>query len=79
MQQWTTTLILLFSITLYTGVATGHGNVPLEADNCVRNMAGSMVHLSTYQPQHDPEAEYCTKIPKEGRATWVLDLRSCIT
>ncbi len=73
-QLWATTLLFLFSITLYTGIATAHGNVSLEADNCMRSMSGSMVHLSTYQPQFDPEAEYCTEIPKEGETMWALDL-----
>ena len=73
-QRWTTALILLFSLTFYTSTVTAHGNVPLDADNCVRSMGGSMVHLSTYQPQFDPEAEYCTEIPKEGETMWALDL-----
>ena len=73
-QRWTTALILLFSLTLYTSIASAHGNVSLETDNCMRSMGGSMVHLSTYQPQYDPEAEYCTEIPKEGETMWALDL-----
>lgn len=64
----------MFSTILYSGLATAHGKVSLEADICARNISGSMVHLSTYQPQHDPEAEYCTEIPKEGETLWVLDL-----
>ncbi|GKS70275.1 hypothetical protein W03_22790 [Nitrosomonas sp. PY1] len=64
--------IILF--TLYSGLATAHGKVDLDADVCVRNISGSMVHLSTYQPQYDPQAEYCTEIPKEGETLWVLDL-----
>ncbi|MDR4518805.1 MAG: hypothetical protein MRK00_15660 [Nitrosomonas sp.] len=65
-----TIIITLF----YSGFVAAHGNVPLETDVCVRNMAGSMIHLSTYQPQHDPQAEYCTEIPNEGETFWVLDL-----
>ena len=72
-QQWTT-LILLFSLTFYMGIATAHGTASLKTDNCMRNMGGSMVHLSTFQPQYDPEAEYCTEIPKEGETIWALDL-----
>ncbi|MDP1558728.1 MAG: hypothetical protein Q8K59_12765 [Nitrosomonas sp.] len=64
----------VLSTAFYTDVAAAHGNVSLEADNCVRGIEGSMVHLSTYQPQHDPEAEYCTEIPKEGNTFWVIDL-----
>lgn len=65
--------IILFTV-LYAGSVVAHGKVSLETDSCVRNMAGSMVHLSTYQPQYDPEAEYCTEIPKEGETYWVVDL-----
>ncbi|MBL8496853.1 hypothetical protein ABF87_06540 [Nitrosomonas sp. JL21] len=70
----TWTLAALASISLYSGLVAAHGKVTLEADVCVRNISGSMVHLSTYQPQYDPEAEYCTEIPKEGETVWVLDL-----
>jgi hypothetical protein len=67
-------LAAMASIVMYSGLAAAHGKVSLESDVCVRNISGSMVHLSTYQPQHDPEAEYCTEIPKEGETLWVLDL-----
>ena len=69
---YTFTTIILF--TLYSGLTIAHGKVNLDADICVRNISGSMVHLSTYQPQYDPAAEYCTEIPKEGETLWVLDL-----
>ena len=72
MRIWT--LVVTLSIVFYTGMVSAHGKVSLESDVCVRNMGGSMVHLSTYQPQHDPEAEYCTEIPREGETLWVLDL-----
>ncbi|SFL19173.1 hypothetical protein SAMN05216302_10402 [Nitrosomonas aestuarii] len=68
------TLGVILSTIFYTGLVTAHGNVTLESDVCVRNMSGSMVHLSTYQPQYDPQAEYCTEIPHEGETFWVLDL-----
>jgi len=67
-------LSFLISIISFSGSVAAHGNVPLESDICVRSMSGSMVHLSTYQPQYDPEAEYCTEIPHEGETFWVLDL-----
>ncbi len=53
----------MLSVALYSGLVAAHGRVSLEADACVRNISGSMVHLSTYQPQYDPEAEYCTESP----------------
>lgn len=69
---WTSIAIL--TAVFYSGLAAAHGKVSLESDICMRNISGSMVHLSTYQPQHDPEAEYCTEIPNEGETLWVLDL-----
>jgi hypothetical protein len=69
---WTFSVMLF--IFIYSGFVSAHGNVSLESDVCVRMMAGSMVHLSTYQPQYDPQAEYCTEIPQEGETFWVLDL-----
>ncbi|MBX3616229.1 MAG: hypothetical protein KF839_03595 [Nitrosomonas sp.] len=71
-KTWTSVIIL--SAALYSGFAGAHGKVSLETDSCIRNISGSMIHLSTYQPQHDPEAEYCTEIPQEGETLWVLDL-----
>ena len=59
---------------LYAGIVGAHGKVPLEQDSCVRGTQGSMVHLSTYQPQNEPTAQYCTEIPKEGETFLVVDL-----
>ena len=67
---YTFTAIILF--TLYSGLTIAHGKVNLDADICVRNISGSMVHLSTYQPQYDPAAEYSTK----HYATCLLQLKS---
>jgi len=67
-------IAVIFLLLFYSGLAAAHGKVSLESDVCVRNISGSMIHLSTYQPQYDPEAEYCTEIPKEGQTVWVLDL-----
>ena len=33
-----------------------------------------MVHLSAYQPQFEPSAQYCTEIPKSGDTYLVVDL-----
>lgn len=70
------TIMMLFVIIigLYTGVANAHGNISLEQDSCIRGTQGSMVHLSTYQPQNEPTAQYCTEIPTEGETYFVVDL-----
>ena len=72
--NWIWAWVITFSTVFYIGVVSAHGKVSLESDICIRNIAGSMVHLSTYQPQYDPEAEYCTEIPQEGETFWVIDL-----
>lgn len=58
----------------HTGVVGAHGKEPLEQDICVRRVGESMVHLSTYQPQYEPKAQYCMEIPKEGETFLVVDL-----
>jgi hypothetical protein len=60
--------------TLHAGAAGAHGKVSLEEDSCVRRIGENMVHLSAYQPQFEPTAQYCTEIPKSGDTYLVVDL-----
>ena len=67
---------------LYCGAAGAHGKVSMEEDTCTRRLDDeSMVHLSAYQPQHEPSGQYCTDIPREGNTLLVIDLgiRRCAT
>jgi len=66
--------VCVFLMLLYTGIVNAHGNVPLNQDSCVRGAQGSKLHLSTYQPQNEPTAHYCTEIPTEGETFFVVDL-----
>ncbi|GAB1719492.1 MAG: hypothetical protein J0I90_04385 [Nitrosospira sp.] len=66
--------ILVLIATLQAGAAGAHGKVSLEEDSCVRRIGDSMVHLSAYQPQFEPSAQYCTEIPKGGDTYLVVDL-----
>ncbi len=60
---------------LYCGVAGAHGKVSIDQDPCTRRLDDdSMVHLSAYQPQHEPSDQYCTEIPREGNTLLVIDL-----
>lgn len=69
------TVLFILIIGLHAaGMAGAHGNIPLEQDSCMRGTQGSMVHLSTYQPQNEPTAHYCTEIPVEGEIFFVVDL-----
>ncbi len=65
---------LILVTALYAGSVAAHGKVSLEEDSCVRRIGDSMVHLSAYQPQHEPSAQYCTEIPKGGDTYLVVDL-----
>jgi hypothetical protein len=40
----------------------------------MRQAGESVVHFSTYQPQHELKAQYCTEIPKTGETFLVVDL-----
>ncbi|WP_295624082.1 hypothetical protein [uncultured Nitrosomonas sp.] len=71
--QSSVTAFIFFAI-LDIGAVSAHGKVSLEHDNCLRGAEGSRVHFSTYQPQYDPEAEYCSEIPETGLTFWVIDL-----
>lgn len=71
-QASTAALILIAA--LHAGAAAAHGKVSLEEDSCVRRIGDNMVHLSAYQPQFEPSAQYCTEIPKGGDTYLVVDL-----
>ena len=73
MTQAGATALILVAV-LYAGAAAAHGKVSLEEDSCVRRIGDSMVHLSAYQPQFEPSAQYCTEIPKGGDTYLVVDL-----
>ena len=68
------TLALLLMSALYAGAAAAHGKESLEEDSCVRRIGENMVHLSAYQPQFEPTAQYCTEITKGGDTFLVVDL-----
>jgi cytochrome oxidase Cu insertion factor (SCO1/SenC/PrrC family) len=42
-------------------------------DPCERKLGASLIHITLYQPQFDPDAEYCDEIPREGNTVFVLD------
>jgi len=67
-------LALLLVAALYPGAAVSHEGAELEVDPCVRWVGESAVHLSSYQPQYELKAQYCTDIPKTGETFLVVDL-----
>ncbi len=43
-------------------------------DPCERQLGASLIHLTLYQPQFDPDAEYCNEVPREGKTIMVVDV-----
>jgi len=43
-------------------------------DPCERRLGASLIHLTLYQPQFDPDAEYCDEVPREGKTVMVVDV-----
>jgi hypothetical protein len=43
-------------------------------DPCERRLGASLVHLTLYQPNFDPDAEYCNEVPREGKTIVVVDI-----
>src|SRR6516164_4314950 len=42
-------------------------------DPCERKLGAALIHITLYQPQFDPDAEYCDEVPREGDTVFVLD------
>ncbi len=43
-------------------------------DLCRRQIGDSLLHLTLYQPQFDPVAEYCEEAPRTGKTVMVVDV-----
>ena len=43
-------------------------------DPCERKVGKSLIHITLYQPQFDPDAEYCDQIPRAGNTVLVVDV-----
>ena len=44
-------------------------------DPCERRLGGALlVHLTLYQPDFDPDAEYCNEVPRQGKTVVVVDI-----
>jgi cytochrome oxidase Cu insertion factor (SCO1/SenC/PrrC family) len=58
---------------LLTGVAFAH-RFGGPNDPCERKIGNSLIHITLYQPQFDPDAEYCDQVPREGNTVLVVDV-----
>ena len=43
-------------------------------DTCRREIGASLLHITLYQTQFDPVAEYCEEVPRTGKALMVVDV-----
>jgi cytochrome oxidase Cu insertion factor (SCO1/SenC/PrrC family) len=43
-------------------------------DPCERKIGKSLIHITLYQPQFDPDGEYCEEVPREGVTVLVVDV-----
>jgi|HubBroStandDraft_4_1064222.scaffolds.fasta_scaffold677163_1 hypothetical protein len=43
-------------------------------DPCERRLGASLVHLTLYQPNFDPDAEYCNEVPRQGKTVIIVDV-----
>lgn len=43
-------------------------------DPCERKIGASFLHITLYQPQFDPDAEYCESVPRDGNTVVVVDV-----
>ena len=57
---------------LTTGTASAHRDRGPN-DPCRRQIGNSLLHLTLYQPQFDPVAEYCEEVPRAGKTIMAVD------
>lgn len=43
-------------------------------DPCRVQLGASLLHVTLYQPQFDPNAEYCEEVPRTGKTVLVVDV-----
>ena len=69
-------VIVAVAICFAPAVAHAHGGGPgLDYDPCMRQAgADDFVHLTVYQPEFNPFAEYCGALPQSGGTLLVFDL-----
>lgn len=58
---------------LLQGVAFAH-KFGGPNDPCERKIGKSLIHITLYQPEFNPDAEYCDQIPRAGNTVLVVDV-----
>ncbi|HTR60521.1 MAG TPA: hypothetical protein VMH37_02395, partial [Candidatus Binataceae bacterium] len=65
--------ILLTVLSLLTASPADAHKFGGPNDPCERKLGADLIHITLYQPQFDPDAEYCDIVPREGNTVFVLD------
>ncbi len=66
-------ILTIFVGWLLQGVALAH-RFGGPNDPCERKLGTSLIHIALYQPQFDPDAEYCDQVPRAGNTVLVVDV-----
>jgi len=66
-------IVLLTVIALAPAIVWAH-RFGGPNDPCERKIGASFIHITLYQPQFDPDAEYCDVVPREGNTVLVVDV-----
>ncbi len=70
----TTALATLGAALLLVGMPTEAHRDRGPNDACRREIGASLLHITLYQTQFDPVAEYCEEVPRAGKALMVVDV-----
>src|SRR5580704_3592990 len=65
--------LTIFAGCLLRGVAFAH-RFGGPNDPCERRIGTSLIHITLYQPEFNPDAEYCDQIPRAGNTVLVVDV-----
>jgi cytochrome oxidase Cu insertion factor (SCO1/SenC/PrrC family) len=71
LMSWTVATV--FVGWLLQGVALAH-RFGGPNDPCERKLGTSLIHITLYQPEFDPDAEYCDQVPRAGNTVLVVDV-----
>ena len=64
--------VIVATLMLWSGISYAH-KFGGPNDPCERKVGASLIHITLYQPQFDPDGEYCDEVPRAGNTVFVLD------
>lgn len=67
-------LVLCLALSLgFASLASAHGGVAFEEDQCVINIGFLKAHFTIYQPELHGSDEFCEEIPSVGETVFVME------